>query len=318
MTPTNYIQDFLGAMKTRRNLSLRTLKAYQLDLIAFRLFFSKKSLLKIDSSDIQTFINHLDEKKLSSATIKRKLATIKVFYSFLYAEEIIDEIPIWKSTGRYRTVKQIPRALSKHEIIQLLTTAHRLVYKTSNQNQLQRYASFRNLLVVELLFALGLRIDELTRLNVNDIDLDSGSLVVYGKGRKERLLYLSSQEVRDLICEYFPLRNKVAEDTRAFFVNRFGQRLGNSSVGRIFSNLSEKAGLQRHYTPHCLRHTMATMLIENGADVRSVQEILGHSSISTTEIYLHVSQKRKEQVLGRFNERNNLTLLSTPPSPTAG
>ncbi len=311
----DHISEFIDAMKSRRNLSFRTLKAYESDLRAFERFLVNKHLRAVGTADIQALVSHLEAQGLCAASIKRKLATIKVFFGFLQTEGILERAPLWKSSGRFRIPKQLPRVLPRREVVMILSAAHARATAAQRESPTRLYTAVRNLLIIELLFSLGLRIDELTRLDVEDIDPLNGSVVVYGKGRKERLLYLSSNEVRRLISEYLPLRNNIAIEPHAFLVNRVGKRLGNGSIGRIFASLCSEVGVHRRYTPHCLRHTMATMLIENGADVRSVQEILGHSSISTTEIYLHVSQKRKKEVLGRFNERNNIHLLGINPSP---
>lgn len=311
MGKVDHISEFVDAMRTRRNLSFRTLKAYESDLRGFERFLGENQVVSVRTADIQALVTHLEGQGLCATSIRRKLATVKVFFGFLRAEGIIEQAPLWKTSARYRIPKQLPRVIPRREVIRILSAAHARVSAAERETPMPLYAAVRNLLIIELLFSLGLRIDELTRLDIEDIDPHNGSVVVYGKGRRERLLYLSSNEVRKLIIEYLPLRDNVAAEPHALLLNRAGMRLGNSSVGRVFASLCSEVGVHRHYTPHCLRHTMATMLIENGADVRSVQEILGHSNISTTEIYLHVSRKRKEEVLGRFNARNSMHLLTS-------
>jgi len=309
MDNSDHIAMFIHAMKTRRNLSPRTLKAYELDLRAYERSLAGTTVLGAQADDIQEYISHLEDNDLQATSIRRKLAAIKVFYGFLAREGLLEQVPLWKTTGRYRVPRQLPRVIARREVIQILSTAHTRVTAARNLGAGRLFAAVRNLLAVELLFSLGLRIDELTKLDLEDIDRRNGSVLVHGKGRKERLLYLSSSEVLHLLNEYVRLRALITTELRPLFVNRHGGRLGNGSVGRVFASLCHEAGIEHHYTPHCLRHTMATMLIENGADVRSTQEILGHSSISTTEIYIHVSRKRKREVLQRFNERNNMRLL---------
>lgn len=310
MHNSDYVSIFIDAMKTRRNLSPRTLRAYESDLRAFALFLGARQVITLAANDIQSYVSALESAGLSATTIRRKLATLRVFFKFLYDEKLCKATPIWRNTERYRIPKHLPKVIAREDMIRLLTVAHSQVETCAGKSIRRQYRALRDLLIIELLFSLGLRIDELTHLNLDDINLSDSSVVVHGKGRKDRLLYLSSPEVRSLVQRYVTLRSEVAVDSQSFLLNRLGTRLGNSSVSRIFDALLKRAGISRHFTPHCLRHTMATMLIENGADVRSVQEILGHSSISTTEIYLHVSQRRKQEVLGRFNERNNLRLLA--------
>ena len=306
MDTVDHVSAFIHAMKTRRNLSSRTLKAYESDLRGFERFLDGIAMQDVGTGDIQRLVTHLESGGLCASSIRRKLASVKVFFGYLQTEGIIQRAPMWTTRERYRIPKQLPKVISRQEVVKILSVAHSRFANSQQGSESARFGAMRNMLAVELLFSLGLRIDELTGLNVDDVDPVSGNVVVHGKGRKERLLYLSSTEVRKLIERYLPYRAAVAIDAQALFVNRAGRRLGNGSVGRVFASLCDEAGIQRHYTPHCLRHTMATMLIENGADVRSVQEILGHSSISTTEIYIHVSRKRKRDVLGRFNERNNM------------
>ena len=315
MTRVDHISEFINAMKSRRNLSSRTLKAYELDLRSFNRCLAKKDIIAADTADVQAVVDQWNNLGLCAASIKRKLATLKVFFSFLQSEEIIERVPMWKSKGRFRIPKKLPRVLSKREIIMILSVAHNRVSAARHKSSIKLYTAYRNLLVIELLFSLGLRIDELAKLDMGDIDPVSGIVIVHGKGRKERLLYISSNDVMQIIGEYLSIRDNIASESSALLVNRTGGRLGTGSIGRIFSSLCSESGVRHHYTPHCLRHTMATMLIENGADVKSVQEILGHSSISTTEIYLHISQKRKKEVLGRFNERNNIHVSGTHPFP---
>jgi integrase/recombinase XerD len=308
MAGSDLINGFINAMKTDRNLSPRTLKAYELDLRGFSNFYNNGDLILVSSKNVQDFVLNSESRRLSSTSIRRKLITLKVFYKYLYKKGIIDKYPLENTGYRFKTPQLLPRVIPKNDIFNILIEARNSVANFRKNNPRQLYYLLRNLIIVELLFSLGLRIDELTGINIEDFDLNSGTLFVKGKGRKERFLYLSSVEIKDLIRDYLPFRDLIAGESGPLILNKSGKRLSNGSVGRIFMKLCRNAGISRHYTPHCLRHSMATLLIENGADVRSVQEILGHSSICTTEIYLHVSQKRKAEVLGKFNERNNISL----------
>ncbi len=304
------IEKFLNVSKTEKNLTDRTLKAYRSDLAEFAKYFTGQPILNLCLDDLRTYLNYLENRVLRDTTIRRKLATIKVFYSFLENEDLVQVSPTRKLQKKYRIRKRLPRVMAESEIKCLLSAAHR-VFKNENENGNKGFAKFkclRDLIILEILFSTGIRIDELTKLTLDDIDLQRGSLIISGKGRKERLLFISCAEVLSLIRDYLEYRESLSPDTNSLLLNRFHRPLSVHSIGNIFKQYCALAGIVRHYTPHCLRHTMATMLIENGADVRSVQEILGHSRISTTEIYLSVSSQRKQEVLSKFNQRNHFSL----------
>ena len=305
------IDDFLNEMKTVRNLSPRTLRAYRYDLLGLCRFIGALYWQRLDTLTIQSYIGRLDQDGLVSSSIKRKVATFKVFFRHLESKGFLERSPMLRFRLPYKIPKQLPRTIPHDELVRLLSAAHDLVESSAKRSSLRNFLASRNSLIVELLFALGIRIDELIQLKDENIDTSTGCVLVLGKGNKERTLFISSNEVRDCVNAYRELRNSMFDRTQMLLVNRVGENMTSGSVGRVFDDLCHRAGLERHYTPHCLRHTMATLLMENGADVRSVQEILGHSSIQTTEIYLHVSAKRKEDVFSRFHERNRLCLHKT-------
>lgn len=312
MNNEDYVRKFLHISRIEKNLSERTLKAYNCDLKAFLAFIRSKPIETLDIEDLREYLLDLDKRNLKDSTIRRKLATLKVFFSFLEDEDLIDISPTRKLKNKYRILKRIPRVMSNKEVESLLKATHICVDREENGSvfNTKRLKRLRDRAMLEILFTTGIRIDELVKLSLNDLDLNRKTLLIHGKGRKERLLYISSNEVIHTIKEYLEYRAKYVLKTRALFLNKFGERLSVHSISNIFREYSDLAGIERRFTPHCLRHTMATMLIDNGADVRSVQVILGHSSISTTEIYLEVSKRRKQEVLSRFNQRNNFHLIS--------
>ncbi|MCP4581482.1 MAG: tyrosine-type recombinase/integrase [candidate division Zixibacteria bacterium] len=306
MKNRDLVKRFLEVSKLEKNLSWRTLKAYNCDLGDFLKFFKSKKINLLSIEDLREYLAYLEGKKLADSTTKRKLATIKVLYSFLEDEGFIDISPTKKLKKKYRISRRIPRVMSLDEIGRLLKAAYMMSAGKSHESIFHRFKRLRDRVILEILFATGIRIDELVRLNVDDLDVIARTLIIFGKGRKERLIYISSDEVVNLINDYLKIRSEYDHSSSAFLLNKFGNRLSVHSIGNIFKEYCKIAGVIRKFTPHCLRHTMATMLVENGADVRSVQEILGHSRISTTEIYLTVSKRRKEIVLSQFNQRNSL------------
>lgn len=304
MNNSELIYTFLSSSQTDKNLSQRTIKAYTYDLILFDKFVKPNKIVNVNTNIIREYLQTLQERGLKSTSIKRKLATLKVFFSFLEDEEIIDNSPTNKFKGKFKTPKRLPRILSRDEIQKVLNTTSEDIKNNRNLKEYKKYQIYRNRAIVELLFCTGIRIDELIKLNLNDIDLQNKTLIINGKGNKERLIYLSSIEVINFVGEYKTIRRAIPSDSNGLFLNNRYNRLSVHSIGNIFKYFLKKCNIEKNYTPHCLRHTMATLLIENGADIRSVQEILGHSSISTTEIYISVSKHRKKEVMEKFNQRN--------------
>ncbi|MEK3724049.1 tyrosine-type recombinase/integrase [Paenibacillus sp. FSL H8-0034] len=170
----------------------------------------------------------------------------------------------------------------------------------------RRRICMRNNAIIELLFSTGIRIGELVNINIADLDFTQQTLLIFGKGRKERMLYLSSLEVIDVIKEWLDARSQLKPSCDALFINKYGNRLTIFSIEDIYYKYRDTSKINEKSTPHYLRHTFATHLLDNGADLRAVQEILGHSNVSTTEIYTEVSVQRKKDVLSKYNPRNQL------------
>jgi integrase/recombinase XerC/integrase/recombinase XerD len=303
------IDLFLRALQTDRNVSARTLKAYRIDLLQFEAYCMDTSLLAVTPETIRGYVEHLLAAGRTSSTAKRKLATLKVFYKHLVQDGYAASSPLAGFQQRFRTPRRLPRVLSVPEVTLLLRSAHAMMARTTGSTAAEHFRSVRNYTILEVMFATGIRIDEVSQLSVGDIDIDRHSILIHGKGRKERLLFIYSREVCLALSEYLARRSTQVTGTDALFVGRGGARLSTHAIRVMFYDCCRRAAITKHYTPHCLRHTMATMLVENGADIRSVQDILGHSSISTTEIYVHVSERRKKDVLRSFNQRDQLQLF---------
>ena len=303
------IDAFLRASRTDKNLGERTLKAYRIDLVQFSSYCANTEFAQVEPEFIRGYVESLLARGLKGATVKRKLATLKVFYRYLEHAGLVPQSPLTGLRQRFRTSRQLPKVLSVPEVTRLIRAAHADLADQRAAKMPPTLNSLRNYTIFEVMFATGIRIDEAVQLNIGDIDMDRHSLLIRGKGRKERLLFIYSEEVRAALVEYLNTRARISVETDALFVNRRGARLSSHGIRNVFYRFCREAGLTRHYTPHCLRHTMATLLVENGADIRSVQDILGHSSISTTEIYVHVSEKRKKDVLRTFNQRDQLELF---------
>ncbi len=310
MESDRLIQSYLRTVGVERNLAQRTLKAYSCDLTLLAKYFRNMSLQTLGPSELRDYVEYLETMRLRGATIRRKIATFKSFFGFLEKEGTLPASPAKSLFKRFRITRRIPRVLSLQEIEAVLTASYEVCRIKYGSTLIQKFIAFRNRSMLELLFSTGIRIDELVRVDLEDIQCEDRLLRVMGKGRKERIIPMCSSEVISSIEKYIEIRISSFSEPKALFLNRFGKRLSVHSVGPIFKQLCRLARLQREFTPHCLRHTMATMLVENGADVRSVQEILGHSSITTTQIYLTVSRTRKIEVMSKFNQRNRIELSS--------
>jgi integrase/recombinase XerD len=310
MKNEDLVKKFINATKSEKNLAARTLKAYTSDLNAFVKFAGIRRMIDFEIDKIREYINWLEEKGLCDSSIRRHLATVKLLYNFLEEEGIIEYSPARELKRRYKVALRLPRIMSHDEIKRLLSVLYISIINIRLKSGFKYFKTVRDCAIIEMLFSTGMRIDEVTKLDIDHLNLGRRAVLIMGKGRKERLLYISSDEVMLSIEEYLNLRESYHPETNALFLNRYHRRLSVHSIGKIFNEYCRKAQINRKITPHCLRHTMATMLIENGADVRSVQEILGHSSISTTEIYLSISKQRKMEVLSKFHERNHFHLRS--------
>lgn len=307
MKAPNSVSNFLDICRIEKNLSPRTLKAYKCDFSELCEFLKPAPIEDATPSVLRSFIDYLESRQRQDSTIRRKIASIKSFFSYLENEKIVVRSPMSNLAKKFSYARLLPRTMSLEEIRRLLANCYKLQPR-NNMNQKKLLKLLRDRVILEILFSTGIRIDELVRLNLRDIDRDQWTFLIFGKGKKERLLFISSQEVISAINAYLQIRELISIDPDAFLINKYGRRLSVHSIGKIFREYCPAFNGSRKFTPHALRHTMATMLIENGADVRSVQEILGHSRISTTEIYLHVSKKRKQEVLNKFNARNRISM----------
>lgn len=275
-----YIERFLSFLSYERGYSSNTLLSYKIDLKELSNFLNKrgKSLVKASKDDLSQFINILSERGFTNNTIIRKLASIRTFYKYLLSEEIIEE-DVVSFLDTPKKEKKIPKVLFEDQIKKLL-----------DQPLLQeeRYARERSIL--ELLYSCGLRVSEIVNLTINDINLEDGFLRIKGKGNKERIVPLGSKAISAL-SEYLKQRRHIKE--KKLFLNSRNKGLSRQSVWLIVKQFANNVGLD--ISPHTLRHSFATHLLDNGADLRVVQELLGHSSISTTQIYTHVSNKRLKE-----------------------
>lgn len=302
-----YLTEFLNSLSIERNLSPKTLYAYKSDLSCMLSWLNVNKYVSLDTQTISNYFLYLQsEKKLSPRSIRRKYVSIKQFFQFINVEKGVNEIFLKFSSRKFQLPKSLPRILSKAEINQLISTVS-AEYRTAPTEFFRRLC-LRDMCIIEVLFCLGLRIGEVAALNLEDYDAEEASFLIHGKGNKERLLFISSAPVNSKLQKWIKIRKEFNLKDDALFVNKYGNRLSIYSIENIFYKYRELSHINSSATPHYLRHSFATQLLNNGADIRAVQEILGHSSIVTTQIYTEVSLKRKREILLNFNGRNFLDL----------
>lgn len=298
----NYINQLITQLKITKNLQEQTLKAYSSDITNFLNYINKD---KIEQIDILNYINYLfDEKKLKDRSIKRKIISLKIYFNFLEDNSIIKINPFTKLKFKFKQEKKLPKTLQKNEVKKLLET----VYDELNSSitPYKKFETIRNISLLEILISTGIRIQEASLITLNDISLQEKTIIIHGKGRKERQLFILNKYVLSSLKNWLTIRKTSSPKCNNIFINKYGNPLSIHSIENIFRKYKTLSNINIKATPHYLRHTFATNLLTNGADLRSVQEILGHSSISTTQIYLEISSNRKKQVLQKYNYRNNL------------
>lgn len=293
----NYINSFLNHAKTTENLSPKSLSAYKSDLIQY---ISNQS--DIFHPNIYDYISYLsNELKLKDTSIRRKIITLKNFYSFLEFQEIIELSPFTKLKFKFRQEKRLPKTLTITEVSKILNC---LEIDTDSLSPFKLRLYIRDCALLELLISTGIRIGEAAAIVLDDIIIQEHTILIHGKGRKQRLIYISDSI--SWIRIYKLIKERKRENGHYLFINRHGKPLSTHGIEDIYSKYVKMAKINENSTPHYLRHTFATNLLANGADLRSVQEILGHASVATTQIYTEVTTNRKKQVLKKYNYRNKL------------
>ena len=298
-----HLDSFIIEMKNTKNLSNKSIKAYYSDILNFIKFINEQDDKLINSKNLIKYIDSLRTiKKLKDSSIKRKIISLKIFTQYLYDYSIIDTYPFHRLKFKYKKEHTLPKTLTIEEVKKLLYCITSSFSLTSSNFKI--FEGTRDLAIIDLLISTGIRIGEVCSIKLDDINIIDKTLIIHGKGRKERLLYLSSSATINNIKKWLDIRSNHL--TNYLFLNRYGNPLTIHSIEDIFYKYRDLSKINPKSTPHYLRHTFATNLLSNGADIRSVQEILGHSSISTTEIYTEISLNRKQEVLTKFNYRNNL------------
>ncbi len=284
-------EKFLKYLRIEREFSFYTLKSYTEDLGIFNQFLNDRNPKEATYLDIRRFIAYLRTRGDSKRTISRRLSCLRSFFKFLIREGNIKKNPMLAISG-LKLDKPLPKFLSYKDVGCLLDGIEK-----------GDYVTIRDAAILETVYSTGIRVSELVNLNTADIDFISGVLKVYGKGKKERILPVGTKALK-AIKLYLDKRNSLGSGSKsALFLNKRGGRITERSIGRIIKKYALKAGINADISPHTLRHTFATHLLDRGADLRSVQELLGHASLSTTQIYTHLTLEGLKRVYEKSHPR---------------
>ena len=296
------IEVYLEFCKKNKGLNDKTIKAYKIDLKQFTEFCSKTKA-EFGKQLLLNYIGRLSVFK--PKTVKRKIATLKAFCSYLECEDIIEYNPFHKIKTKMKEPVILPKTIPCEIITKLFRYMYDKLARTDISSKEYLY-TLRNITAIELMFSTGARISEICSLRKEDIIWSDVSVKIYGKGSRERMVYIGNRDVVAILQKYY-LR---IEDSCCdyLFVNRLGKRFSEQSLRFAIYNYAKEAGITQHITPHMFRHSFATMMLDENVDIRYIQSILGHSSITTTQIYTHVSVGKQKEILQKSNPRNAVKL----------
>lgn len=290
--------DFCGHNK---KLSKFTLKAYRIDLTQF-CNFSNGSISK---NTIDRYIGDV-VNKYKSKSAKRKIASLKAFVKYLYQEAVIKDNPFYKINYKLKDPIILPKTIPLNEIDIILNTMYSYE-QNLNSLFITKYI-VRDIAIIELLFATGARVGEVCNLKKSDMDLNNHTIRIYGKGSKERLIQIENKEVLQALEKYSMLFQDELKESNYFFVNNLNHPISDQSIRNMIYKYVKMANIDRHITPHMFRHSFATLLLEENVDIRYIQKLLGHSSITTTQIYTYVALNKQKEILTTKHPRNKIAI----------
>jgi len=290
------LDQFLHYLIIEKGLSQNTIYAYSHGLSRFLDHLKRKGIQeieKVNKFDVRAYLLALRRQNLSTKTIVRNLIAIRTFFRFLHQDGILETNPV-EDFESPKISKTLPEILTLKEVEGLL-----------EQPNLQTPLGIRDRAMLEVLYATGMRVSELTHLPIHQVNLEGGYVILYGKGSKERIVPLGSEAMKWLINYLKMAREKLArgKESHSLFVNRSGKEITRQRVWKSLKEYGRKAGIRKRITPHLIRHSFASHLLERGADLRSVQMMLGHVDISTTQIYTHVTGERLKKIHQRYHPR---------------
>jgi integrase/recombinase XerD len=308
-------EEFLTGYFSTHERKKKTKAAYCSDLAQFLAFAGQNiGIISLSPTLIEQWAAHLHKEKYSPTSIRRKMVVLKVFCSYWVRKGVINESPFWRVKLSLGRIEQLPRTLTGNEIRLLFAQARQNYLAVQvrqkeagstpiplNQVSAQEYRELRNLALIDLLFATGVRVGELSSLNIEDFLVEEAIFKIQGKGGRDRLAFIVDQRIARLQRIHLEVRKSIKTENTALFLNASGGRLSTQGIANVISQLRQDAKIERHVTPHMFRHTIATLLLRNGVDIRIVQEFLGHASIATTQRYTHIS---KEHLIGELRKNH--------------
>lgn len=296
------LEEYLNVCTYQKNLNAKTVKAYRIDLLQFIEYHSARNIL-FDRDAVNKYIAHLNQC-YKTRSVKRKIASLKAFCMWLEEEEYLSENPFRKLRIKLNEPFVLPKTIPLRVIEQMLSAAYQA--REESRTDQERKIALRDIAVMELLFATGMRVSELCGLDTEHIDLIDGTVKIHGKGSKERILQITNDAVisslRNYMTEYHPCEHC------PFFLTQCKTRLAEQSVRLSLRKYADKIGISQRITPHMFRHSFATLLLEEDVDIRYIQQLLGHSSIMTTQIYTHVATAKQKDILLNKHPRNKLSI----------
>lgn len=290
-----YLQD----CEYQKGLDSKTLKAYRIDLTQCMVFMEQGNQ-QLDRDSVMAYIVNLHQS-YKPRSVRRKIASLKAFCGYLEYEGLLEENPFNKLRLKLDPPLILPRTIPLPDIEGILAAAYQ-----SKRDVPGGGMALRDVAILELLFATGIRVSELCALKPNDVRLEEGEVIIYGKGAKERLVQIANPAVLQVLQEYRSAFAAAIGCVGKFFVNRLRRPLSDQSVRSIVRKYARLAGLEQHITPHMFRHSFATLLLEEDVDIRYIQRLLGHSSIVTTQIYTHVAGRKQRDILAAKHPRNQM------------
>lgn len=297
------ISNYLEYCRLQKRLDEKTLKAYLIDLKQFSELIPCKEITMITPETLENHIAKL-HKQYKPKTVKRKIASLKAFFHYLEYKDIIEHNPFTKIQVRFREPIILPKTIPLHTIETFLSIIYH--QRHNAKTDYQKRNALRDAAIIELLFATGMRISELCALKPNDVNLFDGTILIYGKGDKERRIQLGNDEVMKILKEYQHNYHSEIQNCNHFFANQSGNALSDQSIRRMINKYTALATIDLHITPHMFRHSFATCLLEADVDIRYIQEMLGHSSINITQIYTHVAVAKQKYILTTKHPRKDM------------
>lgn len=295
-----YVQDFIGYIAIEKSLAPRTVSEYEDDLRIFFEYFQPYlddglTLSSMDSRTIREFLAYLKLKKNYTPNgLNRKIACLKSYFKFLKQEQYIDDSPM-ENVESAKNGKHLPKVLSRSDVEQILARARARIAESKG-----KWNCVRDLAILELFYASGMRLAELVGINLSDVDLEELTIKVLGKGNKERYVFINESAAK-AIANYLACRPKIKNP--ALFLNRFYGRLSRRAVEIVFDTIKGEAGILKEASPHTLRHSFATHMLEGGSDLVTIKELMGHASLSTTQVYTNISRRHMREVYEQSHPR---------------